>query len=73
MGDVYRVGLSGVVATRGGDGYGAAILCVLATLVTYVGVAKMRGGDRADYVRTPLSGQAFTMASLGTRTLSGRR
>ncbi len=54
-----------------GMAYGAAILCVLATLVTYVGVAKIVAETGLIYVRTPLSGQAFTMATLGTRTLSG--
>ncbi len=54
-----------------GMAYGAAILCVLATLVTYVGVAKIVAETGLIYVRTPLSGQAFTMAALGTRTLSG--
>jgi hypothetical protein len=76
----YRVAVWGVLLGvsylvlwlhTAGMAYGAAILCILATLVTYVGVAKIVAETGLIYVRTPLSGQAFTLAALGTVTLSG--
>ncbi len=51
--------------------YRAAALCILGTLITYIGISKIVAETGLIYVRTPLSGQTFAVYTLGSRTLSG--
>ena len=59
MGDVYRTGVSGVVATRGGDGLWCSHFVCFSNAGDVCGSRQDRGGDRADLCAHPVERSGF--------------